>query len=75
MPLLQHIAIAVFFLWMFVDAVVVFRHKTGEAENRDRSSFRVLTTMARCCGCRASSCRTRAMAPCIGRRHSSRAWH
>lgn len=45
MPLLQHIAIAVFFLWMFVDALVVFRHKTGEAENRDRSSFRVLTTI------------------------------
>ena len=43
MPLLQHIAIALFFLWLFVDALVVFRHKTGVAENRDRSSFHVLT--------------------------------
>ena len=43
MPLLQHIAIAIFFLWLFVDAIVVFRHKTGAAENRDRSSFHVLT--------------------------------
>jgi protein-S-isoprenylcysteine O-methyltransferase len=43
MPLLQYLAIAIFFLWLFVDAIVVFRHKTGEAENRDRSSFRVLT--------------------------------
>jgi protein-S-isoprenylcysteine O-methyltransferase len=45
MPLLQHIAIALFFLWLFVDALVVFRHKTGAAENRDRSSFHVLTRL------------------------------
>ena len=45
MPFLQHLAVAIFFLWLFVDAIVVFRHKTGEAENRDRSSFRVLTSV------------------------------
>jgi len=43
MPILQHLAIAIFFLWLFVDAVFVMRHKTGAAENRDRSSYRVLT--------------------------------
>ena len=43
MPLLRNLAVAVFFLWLCVDAIVVFRHKTGDAENRDRSSFRVLT--------------------------------
>ena len=43
MQLLRNLAVAMFFLWMFVDALVVFRHKTGEAENRDRSSFHVLT--------------------------------
>ena len=43
MPILQHVAIAVFFLWLLIDAIFVFRHKTGDAENRDRSSFRVLT--------------------------------
>ena len=43
MPQLQHIAIALFFLWMCVDAIVVFRHRTGAEENRDRSSLLVLT--------------------------------
>jgi protein-S-isoprenylcysteine O-methyltransferase len=43
MPPLKHLAIAALFLWLCIDAVVVFRHRTGEAENRDRSSFRVLT--------------------------------
>lgn len=43
MPPLQHVAIAIFFAWLLVDAIVVFRHRTGAAENRDRSSFRVLT--------------------------------
>lgn len=45
MPILRNLAVAVFFLWLCVDAIVVFRHKTDEAENRDRSSFRVLTSV------------------------------
>lgn len=36
------IAITVFFLWIFIDGVVVFRHKTGESENRDRFSLKVV---------------------------------
>lgn len=43
MPLLHHIALVAFFLWLFIDALVVFRRKSSEAENRDRSSFHVLT--------------------------------
>jgi len=39
---LRDIAIAVFFLWMFVDSIFVFRHATGAAENRDRSSLKVI---------------------------------
>lgn len=39
---LRNIAIAVLFVWIFVDAVVVLRHKTGKAENRDRFSLLVL---------------------------------
>jgi protein-S-isoprenylcysteine O-methyltransferase len=42
MPALRTIAILVFFLWLFLDALAVFRHKTGAAENRDRSSLMVL---------------------------------
>jgi protein-S-isoprenylcysteine O-methyltransferase len=42
MTMLRDIAIAVFFLWMFVDSVFVFRHATGAAENRDRSSLKVI---------------------------------
>ncbi|HTA65382.1 MAG TPA: isoprenylcysteine carboxylmethyltransferase family protein [Xanthomonadaceae bacterium] len=36
---LRNIAIAAFFLWMFVDSLFVFRHTTGAAENRDRFSL------------------------------------
>jgi protein-S-isoprenylcysteine O-methyltransferase len=42
MTMLRDVGIAVFFLWMLVDSVFVFRHATGEAENRDRFSLRVI---------------------------------
>ena len=42
MTMLRNAAIAVFFLWMFVDSVLVFRHATGAAENRDRFSLKLL---------------------------------
>ena len=41
---LRFLAIAIFFLWVFIDGVVVFRYKTGEAENRDRFSLKVVMT-------------------------------
>ena len=42
MPNLRHIAIAIFIVWVFLDGIAVFRHKTGAAENRDKSSLKVL---------------------------------
>ena len=42
MPSLHTIAIVVFFVWIFLDGIAVFRHKTGAAENRDKSSLKVL---------------------------------
>ncbi len=42
MTILRNIAIAVFFLWIFIDSMMVFRHATGAAENRDRFSLKVL---------------------------------
>ncbi|MGH8293279.1 MAG: methyltransferase family protein [Gammaproteobacteria bacterium] len=36
---LRAIAIVVFFLWLFVDGVMVFRRRTGKAQNRDRFSL------------------------------------
>jgi protein-S-isoprenylcysteine O-methyltransferase len=39
---LRNIAIALLFAWMFLDSLAVFRHKTGAAENRDRSSLKLL---------------------------------
>jgi protein-S-isoprenylcysteine O-methyltransferase len=39
---LRYVAIAVLFLWMFIDSVFVFRHKTDKAENRDRFSLLLL---------------------------------
>jgi protein-S-isoprenylcysteine O-methyltransferase Ste14 len=35
-------ALVVFFLWLCVDALVVFRLKTNEAENRDHFSLKLL---------------------------------
>lgn len=42
MTILRNVAIAVLLLWMCVDNVVVFRHTTGAAENRDRFSLILL---------------------------------
>ena len=42
MSILRNVAIAVFLVWMLVDSLLVFRHKTGEAENRDRFSLKLL---------------------------------
>ena len=42
MPMLRNAAVAVFFLWIFVDGAMVFRHRTTTAENRDRHSLRLL---------------------------------
>lgn len=42
MPILRNVAIAVFLVWMLVDSAVVFRHKTGAVENRDRFSLKLL---------------------------------
>ena len=36
------IALLVFFVWLTIDAIVVFRLKTGRAENRDQSSLKLL---------------------------------
>ncbi|WP_266183258.1 methyltransferase family protein [Dyella humicola] len=42
MNLVHSIALVVFFVWLTIDAIVVFRLKTGEAENRDQSSLKLL---------------------------------
>ena len=42
MPNLRDIAMVVFMVWIVIDGIVVFRLKTGAAENRDRSSLRVI---------------------------------
>lgn len=42
MAILRNLAILILFAWIFLDAIVVFRRKTEQAENRDRSSLRVL---------------------------------
>lgn len=42
MSLFRSVALVVFFLWIMVDGAVVFRHKTGPQENRDRLSLKVL---------------------------------
>jgi protein-S-isoprenylcysteine O-methyltransferase len=39
---LRDVAITVFFLWIFIDAIVVFRHKTDKVENRDHFSLKLL---------------------------------
>ena len=42
MPNLRAIAIGVFFAWIFIDGIAVFRLRTGAAENRDKASMKVL---------------------------------
>ena len=39
---LRNVSIITLFLWIFVDAVIVFRHKTSKVENRDRFSLALL---------------------------------
>ena len=43
---LRQIALAAFVIWVLIDSVVVFRWKTGAAENRDRRSLRVLMVLS-----------------------------
>jgi protein-S-isoprenylcysteine O-methyltransferase len=38
MQMLRNVAVAVFMVWLMIDGVVVFRRKSGAAENRDRFS-------------------------------------
>ena len=42
MPILRNIAIGILFVWIVVDGFVVFRRQTGQLENRDHSSLRLL---------------------------------
>jgi protein-S-isoprenylcysteine O-methyltransferase len=42
MPLLRTIAIVGFFLWLFIDSLAVFRHKTKKVENRDHFSLTLI---------------------------------
>jgi len=39
---LRDLALGAFFLWIFVDGAVVFRHRTPKSENRDRLSLLVI---------------------------------
>lgn len=40
--MLRNTAVVMFFVWIFVDGALVFRHKTTAAENRDRHSLRLI---------------------------------
>ncbi|HET6552426.1 MAG TPA: isoprenylcysteine carboxylmethyltransferase family protein [Dyella sp.] len=42
MNTVRNVALVVFFVWLTLDAVVVFRLRTGSAENRDQSSLKLL---------------------------------
>ena len=42
MILLRDIALVVFFVWIVLDGVVVFRRMSGKTENRDRFSLRAI---------------------------------
>lgn len=39
MPSLRNVALGLFLVWIFADAAVVFRWRTGAPENRDRGSL------------------------------------
>lgn len=39
---MTEVAVAILVVWLFVDGAIVFRHKTGAAESRDRRSMRVI---------------------------------
>jgi protein-S-isoprenylcysteine O-methyltransferase len=38
----RDLALVLFFLWLSVDSVVMYRYKTGATENRDRFSLKVI---------------------------------
>ncbi len=42
MSVVRSIALIVFVVWLFVDSLIIFRFKTGTAENRDRFSLMVI---------------------------------
>ena len=42
MPNVRDLAVALLMGWILIDGVVVFRHKTGAAENRDRHSMKFI---------------------------------
>ncbi|MFC4525112.1 isoprenylcysteine carboxylmethyltransferase family protein [Dyella halodurans] len=42
MNLVHGIALVIFLVWLTMDAIVVFRLKTGQAENRDQFSLKLL---------------------------------
>jgi protein-S-isoprenylcysteine O-methyltransferase len=42
MLVVRNVAIAIFFLWLMIDGIVVARHATGKVENRDRFSLVVV---------------------------------
>ncbi len=39
---MSEVALGLLLVWLVIDGAVVFRHKTGVAENRDRRSMRVI---------------------------------
>jgi protein-S-isoprenylcysteine O-methyltransferase len=42
MNIVRNLGLVVFFVWLMIDAIVVFRLKTGAAENRDHRSLKLL---------------------------------
>lgn len=38
-PVVREFALAIFFIWLFIDGVAVSRHITGKSENRERFSL------------------------------------
>jgi len=38
----REVALAIFFIWLFIDGVAVSRHLTGKSENRDRFSLMLI---------------------------------
>jgi protein-S-isoprenylcysteine O-methyltransferase len=42
MIVVRNIALAAFFIWLFIDGLMVARHMTGKVENRDRFSLALI---------------------------------
>lgn len=40
--IVRELALAIFFIWLFIDGVAVSRHLTGKTENRDRFSLALI---------------------------------